>query len=192
MPQGAINAAGGASTVSVTTQAECAWTASASVPWITGLTPASGQGAGQVQFQVAANPSPVARSGDIALNDQHAAVSQAAAPCGYDLATHTLALPAAGGSGTLNVIALAGCAWTASSQAPWVQVTSAAGGSGNGTVSFLVAANGGAARVGSVTIAGQIFQVTQDAVPGPAPCSYSLDVTAQALGWRPERPGQPC
>jgi hypothetical protein len=170
--------------VSVTTQAECEWTASASVPWITGLTPASGQGPGQVQFQVAANPNAVARVGDIALNGQHASVSQAAAPCGYDLATHALALPAAGGTGTLNVIALAGCAWTASSQAPWVQVTSAASGSGNGSVTFTVAANTGAVRVGSVTIGGQTFQVTQDAAPAPAPapCTYSLDVTAQAVG----------
>jgi hypothetical protein len=135
-----------------------------------------------VQFQVAANPNPVARLGDIALNDQHAAVTQAAAPCGYDLAPHTLALPAAGGPGTLNVISLAGCAWAASSQAAWVQVTSSPSGSGNGILNFTVAANAGAARIGSVTIAGQTFQVTQDAAPGPAPCTYSLDVTAQAFG----------
>jgi hypothetical protein len=131
---------------------------------------------------VAANTSPTARLGDITLNDQHVAVSQAAASCGYDLAPHTLALPAAGGIGTLNVIALAGCGWTASSQAPWVQVTSATSGSGNGTLTFTVAANDGAVRVGSVTIGGQTFQVTQDAAAGPAPCTYSLDVTAQALG----------
>jgi hypothetical protein len=147
-----------------------------------GLTPASGQGAGQVQFQVAANTSPTARLGDITLNDQHVAVSQAAAPCGYDLAPHTLALPAAGGTGTLNVIALAGCGWTASSQAPWVQFTSATSGSGNRNVNFTVAANSGAARVGSVTIADQTFQVTQDAAAGPVPCTYSLDVTTQTLG----------
>src|SRR4029078_344677 len=37
-------ARGGARSVAVTTQPECAWTASADVTWIGGLSPASGQG----------------------------------------------------------------------------------------------------------------------------------------------------
>jgi len=182
MPQGAINAAGGTGAITVTTQAECAWTVSAGASWITGLTPTSGQGSGQVQFQVAPNPSAATRLADLTLNDQHAAVTQAAAQCVYGLSSRTLAVPPAGGPGTFQVTAMAGCAWTASSQAPWVQVTSGASGSGSGTVNFTAAANAGSARVGLITIADQTFQVTEDAAAGPTPCAYSLDVTAQALG----------
>ena len=37
--------------------------------------------------------------------------------------------------------ATAGCAWTATSSAPWLTVTSGASGNGNGTVGYSVAAN---------------------------------------------------
>jgi hypothetical protein len=56
------------------------------------------------------------------------------------------------------------CAWTAVSNATWITVTSGAAGTGNGTVGFSAAANTGAARTGTLTIAGQTFTVTQSAV----------------------------
>jgi hypothetical protein len=45
-------------------------------------------------------------------------------------------------------------------------VTAGASGTGNGTVSFTVAANTGAARSGTLTIGGQTFTVTQAAPVG--------------------------
>jgi hypothetical protein len=45
----------------------------------------------------------------------------------------------------------------------WISVTGGANGSGNGTVSFSVAANAGAARSGTLTIAGQTYTVNQGA-----------------------------
>jgi hypothetical protein len=70
---------------------------------------------------------------------------------------------AAGGSGTVNVTAPAGCQWTASSQVSWVAITAGASGNGNAAVSFQVAANGGAARSGAIAIAGFPFTVEQSA-----------------------------
>ena len=46
-----------------------------------------------------------------------------------------------GGAGTVVVSALGGCPWTVTSQAPWLVITSAASGSGNGGVNFTVQPN---------------------------------------------------
>jgi hypothetical protein len=48
------------------------------------------------------------------------------------------------------------------SNAVWITVTNGANGSGVGTVQFIVDPNAtGAARAGTVTIAGQVFTVNQ-------------------------------
>jgi len=45
----------------------------------------------------------------------------------------------------------------------WIAITSSASGSGNGTVSYLVGGNGGAARTGTISVAGKTVTVTQSA-----------------------------
>jgi all-beta uncharacterized protein len=84
--------------------------------------------------------------------------------CGFSLSLNSQQFPASGGTGTINLTAGGGsCAWTASSGLDWVTV-SPANGSGNGSVTITVAANtAGAAREGSITIAGVSFLVGQDA-----------------------------
>ena len=64
---------------------------------------------------------------------------------------------------TVAVTAGDGCEWTASSNAAWITVTAGASGSGNGTVAFSVAPNPGAARTGTISIAGHTFTVNQAA-----------------------------
>ena len=63
----------------------------------------------------------------------------------------------------MSVTAPAGCAWTAGSNVSFVTVTGGSAGNGNGTVSYSVAANSGGARSGSMTIAGQIVTISQNA-----------------------------
>lgn len=70
---------------------------------------------------------------------------------------------ASGGAGSVTVTALAGCTWGATSNVTWMTITSGATGSGTGTVSYTVAANSGAARTGTLTIAGRTFTVSQAA-----------------------------
>jgi len=183
MPPGSVNANGGAGTVTVTTEAECAWSAAVGVPWITGLTPASGQGAGQVEFQVAPNPAPTPRQGMITVSDQHAQVTQAGAACHFDLSPLTQAVAATGGTGSVAVSTLSGCAWTATSGAAWVTITSGTSATASGVVQFSVAANSGAARAGSIAIGDEIFEVTQAAGTQPGvPCVFTLDTTSQSVG----------
>lgn len=82
---------------------------------------------------------------------------------------------AVGGTGSVSVTS--GCAWTAVSNDNWITVTSGSPGSGNGTIGYSVTTNTSAARVGTITIAGQTFTVNQDGTaptPTPSPTPVSL------------------
>ena len=69
MTPAALAIIGGTGTFSVTTQPECAWTASTAVNWISNLSPSSGQGTRDVEFRVAANDGSAVREADIVVND---------------------------------------------------------------------------------------------------------------------------
>ncbi len=70
---------------------------------------------------------------------------------------------AAGGDGTVNVTADPTCTWNLSGAPSWVAVTSSISGTGNGTIVYHVAANSGADRSGTMQIAGQPFNLEQQA-----------------------------
>jgi len=176
-PQAALDPGGGSATVTVATQAECGWTAASDVSWITGLTPASGQGAGEVRFQVTANPTTAMRQGRITLNGTAAQVSQAGVSCRVDIFPQSRPFDSSGGIGTVEVAAPASCAWSAAATEPWLTITSGGSGTGSGTVSFRVAANTGSARNGSLAISDKTFVVTQ-AAPGAAQCNYTLPTSS--------------
>jgi hypothetical protein len=94
-------------------------------------------------------------------------VSLPGAPsCAPTIAPSSASIPAAGGTGSVTVTAGAGCAWTAASNAAWISITAGSSGTGNGTVSYSVAANGASARSGTLTIAGQTFTANQSAASG--------------------------
>ena len=173
-------AAGGSSSVSVTTGTACSWTATPDASWITVTNGTSGSGNGLVSVSVAPNSGP-ARAGTIRIADQQFAVTQAAAPtCTFALSGTAQTLPATAGAGTsVAVTTASGCAWTVSSSAPWITITSASSATGSGVVSFSVTANTGAQRTGTLTIAGQTYTVTQVA---PLTCTYSINPTSQAVG----------
>jgi hypothetical protein len=75
----------------------------------------------------------------------------------------TTSYAAAGGSGSVAVTTASGCAWTATSGAAFITITAGATGSGNGTVSYTVAANTGAARTGTLTVGGTALSISQAA-----------------------------
>jgi hypothetical protein len=80
----------------------------------------------------------------------------------------------AAGNGVVATSASAGVAWTAVSNVSWLSIVTGTSGIGNGSVTFSVAANlTGAQRVGTLTIAGQTFTVTQ---LGPPPVTGSVPI----------------
>jgi hypothetical protein len=76
---------------------------------------------------------------------------------------HSEAFTADDDDGSVIVTSGVGCHWTAASNASWITISSGASGSGNGTVTYSVAANPyNLPRIGTMTIAGETFTVTQD------------------------------
>lgn len=192
VPASPVGSGGDTATVGVTTQPECAWSASSDAAWITGLTPSSGQGSAQLQIQIAANPDGTARQGDIVVNGQRARIRQDPAACRFELSTTEQTVPATGGIGRITFTAAAGCAWSAQADAAWVVLTGGTTGTGAGSVAFAIASNAGpTTRSASIIVAGETVKVTQQAgVPVPPPiapgaCSVTVsprDVTFPATG----------
>ena len=94
--------------------------------------------------------------------------------CSISLSGNTENFVAAGGIASVTLTTTSACAWTAVSNASFITITSGASGSGNGTVNYSVAANTGPARMGTMTIAGQTFTVTQD-----SGCTFMLSSMSQ-------------
>ena len=81
----------------------------------------------------------------------------------------------AGGNQAVSVTVGGGCAWAATSSAPWISISAGANGSGNGTVAYSVDANAtGAPRTGTMTVAGQTVTITQQGSP-------SCDLTSDGI-----------
>jgi hypothetical protein len=88
--------------------------------------------------------------------------------CGFTLNPTDQSFTSAGGSGSFTVTASSpNCSWIADSDSSWITVTSGASGTGNGTVSYSVAANQTSSpRTGTINVGGQIFTVTQAGIVG--------------------------
>ncbi len=177
-----FSSSGGSGAVNVTASAGCSWTAVSNAAFIIIIGGASGAGSGTVSFDVAANTSPASRSGTMTIAGQTFTVTQTGAGggCAFGIMPTSRNFAAAGGASTVSVTAGAGCAWTAVSNAGFITITGGATGSGNGVVSFNVAANPSSSpRSGMMTIAGQTFTVTQD---GAIACLYTINPANVVFG----------
>ena len=161
---------GGSGAIGVTASRECTWTVSVEGAWLSVNSGQSGQGDGRVEFTAAANPDPVVRRGALLLNAQRADVTQSAGQCVITLGHTAASFSPDGGSGQVDVRASSGlCTWSVSADQPWISIRSGAEGKGSSPVLFDVASTSGPPRVGSITIAGQRFSVTQS-----EGCTYSI------------------
>jgi hypothetical protein len=104
--------------------------------------------------------------------------------CAFSLSASTAAVASTGGTGSVTVTAAANCAWTAVSNSAFITVTAGASGTGTGAVSYSVAGNSGAARSGTLTIAGQTFTVSQSGVSSSG-ISASFYMTDPGLSTSP-------
>ena len=166
---------GGSRNVGVSAQPECMWRATSQVSWITRVNPASGQGSGQVGFDVLTNPGP-ARTGALVIGTQTLTVMQDGV-CTYTVQPTSQSVPAAAGARTVTVGGGQGCPWTSTSNVAWMTVTSGGSGSGPGAVGFDVALNTGPERSGALTVAGRTATVTQ-----ASGCVYSISPLEHVLG----------
>ena len=156
-------ASGGSGSAALTTQTGCGWTATSNATWITIASGGTGTGNGTVNYSVASNPSTTQRTGTMTIAGLTFTVTQAGISCSFSIAPPNMAFTSNGGSSNVTVTAPAGCPWTATTSAAWITITSGASGTGNGTVIYSVAINTGAARTGTLTIAGLSCLVMQAA-----------------------------
>jgi hypothetical protein len=173
----ALAAAGGRGSVAVSAGGSCAWTATTNDKWISITSGSSGTGDGTVAYSVSAN-SGGARTGTVSIAGQTFTINQASQSCSYAISASNQSIGSAGGTGSVGVTAGGACSWTATSNDGWITVTSGASGTGNGTVAYSVASNAGAARTGTLTIAGQTFTVSQ----ATQTCSYAIAPQGQGVG----------
>jgi hypothetical protein len=102
------------------------------------------------------------------------------APCAPSISPTTQSILQSATSGTVFVTAGTGCAWSAASGAAWISLSGSTNGTGNGTVAYSISANSSTAqRVGTITIGGNSFTITQAGTTSA--CSYSLASTSQSV-----------
>ncbi|MFN9458181.1 MAG: BACON domain-containing protein, partial [Acidobacteriota bacterium] len=159
-----------------------AWTAVSNAGWLTITSGASGVGPGSVTYDCAPLASVAGRTGTLTIGGKTHTVTQSGLTGSVTLSAASDAVGAAGRvGGTVGVASNAtDFGWTAVSDAAWLTVTAGAAGTGNGTVTYSVAANGTAvaSRTGRLTIGGQTFTVTQGGVTG----SVTLSLASDAVG----------
>jgi hypothetical protein len=169
---------GGRVTANVTTQPRCQWTATASVPWLSVPAGSSGAGSGSITISFSDNYD-APRNGLIKVRwptptaGQNIQIEQAG--CVYAVSQSSIAVPAAGGPGSFNVLQESQpntcggplqdqCVWTAKSDVAWIAVTSSMPRTGDRAVAFTVAGNtGGSSRTGRITVRDKVVTVTQAA-----------------------------
>ena len=160
--------------VEVTTQAGCAWNAASDVTWVMISSGTNGTGSGLVQLSVAENTA-AARSGTLVIAGQTVTVNQQNRPCAYTMSPNSYNPSSTGGSISVTVTTTADCEWTATGPA-WVSANPTSR-IGTGTTTITVQPNSGAARTGTVKIAGRDFIVQQ----ASAPCTYTHGPTSRTI-----------
>jgi hypothetical protein len=146
-----------------------------------------------IAFGMLAGTDPVHADGR--QDGQHTAgqifrVGQTGLVCTFTLLPNAAGQTAAGGASSVALTASStDCGWTAVGNAAWIVVSpGSASGTGNGTVSYTIAASSlQATRIGTLTIAGLTFTVTQagKASPrlwsAPAPIVFGTALSATQL-----------
>ncbi len=100
-------------------------------------------------------------------------------PCSYFAAGGVFTFAASGGDSSVSLTAAAGCTWSASSNVPWIVVTSKQPSSGSSSVTYRVAPNSSnSSRTGQITIAGTSYVISEAGASG---CFFTLDTTGATV-----------
>jgi uncharacterized protein (TIGR03437 family) len=174
-------------TIAVTST--CQWTASPTVGWISILAGAAGNGNGQIDYSVGANPSASARTGAIRIGNLTFNISQSGGGCSITLNPTSGTFAGGAVNGRFNVNGSAGCQWTPQSADPWITVSAFSSVNGSGSVDFSLAPNlTGSPRSGAIRVNNETYAVTQS----PARPAIAANGILNAASFRtgPVAPGQ--
>lgn len=159
--------AGGSDSFAVIAETGCGWTPTKSVSWIT-LHSGADSGSGTVFYAVAPNTGNSSRTGTITVQGKTYSITQSDVDCSYSISPPSDLFAATGGSGSFAVTAPTGCGWAPAKSVSWITLNSGAD-SGNGTVSYTVAANkGSSSRSDLITVQDKSHSIEQQGIPTPA------------------------
>jgi CSLREA domain-containing protein len=150
-PSISLPSAGGSGSFTVTpTSSSCLVSPNAIDSWLTAKINSVG---GPINYTVAQNLGGP-RTGSIVVVGEIFAVNQAAAgPCWFTLSSNSASIATTGGSGSVAVTASdPSCTWTTSTDLTFVNITSGASGTGNGTIQYTVPANPSDGRTETITV----------------------------------------
>ena len=160
------SASGGSSSINVTTQSGCPWTAVSQNTWITvRADSASGTGNGSVIYAVSPNSSYFQRTGKIRIEDEFFTVIQDGATpvCTVSLLPESRTHSAEGGNGAISVSTPSGCSWTATSPEEWITIFAGQSGTGDGVIQYSVEENiNEDKRTGQILVEEASFSVIQE------------------------------
>ena len=152
----------------------CAWSVVNTNGWVTILSGSSGSGNGVVTYAVADNFSATPRAGTLTVAGQTFSITQSAFACAFALSSASAVHSAVATTNSFSLTASNFCAWSVVNTNPWVTILSGGSGAGDGVITYSLLANPALLeRAGALSIAGEIFTITQQGQP----CSYALTPT---------------
>jgi hypothetical protein len=170
--------------VNLTTDSECNWTAYSNSSWITITSGKNGYGNKTINYTVEVNDTSSPRTGTLTIGGKTLTVNQAV--CSFSLSQSSVTVGGSQNKGSVTINTTSTCPWTITNTVSWISVYSSSG-TGSGTVSYTVTPNyTGSSRTGTLTIAGQTFTVTQNAINGLQ--YYPLPAPVRLLDTRPGEP----
>ncbi len=169
--------------VSVTAPAGCLWNASG--PYVEGalICPDCGnsnvyQGVGSGTVPIEVDPTDaLSKTAHIQVAGHKVTVNVQGAACSYSLSVNQANVAAAGGSGEFTVNNVYPCSFSTSVSAGWITITYSNPSPSAVQIGYAVSANPGAARQGTITVAGLSFTVSQASTIAP-----SLNITKHHTG----------
>ncbi|MEK6374280.1 MAG: BACON domain-containing protein [Acidobacteriota bacterium] len=173
----------GTGSLDVTSRADCGWGARSNTSWLT-IAGATGVGNGTVSYSFVANTSTSSRTGSLTVAGKTVSITQFGV-CSYTLSPTSKVILSSGGTGTVGVSTRSDCTWTATvstAAASWITITGGQSGTGNGTVSYSVAANTSTSlRSGTINVGGRTSTIDQS--PDISSCTYSPGYTSKTMTW---------
>lgn len=168
-------------TLTVRTQAGCAWTAESNVSWLTVLQGSSGIGDGSVQAKVEANTTVDVREGTLLVGGQTVTISQRTKPCLLDFSPRSVSLGSGATIAEVAVTTQFPCRYRASTLHPWLSFPDGEMYLGSSVVKVAVGANDtGVPREGHTLIGSTGFNILQNALPSA--CKYEFQTNGINVG----------
>jgi hypothetical protein len=162
----AMRPEGGRASVQLTTLEGCSWSTRASHSWVRVASGSGGESSRVIELAVDSNPgddrSGEVRVADIPVTISQNSISESSRGCPYSLAIGGANFGSAGGTGTVRLHTLPGCAWGPVSDQPWLVITSNSNPIGTDEITYRVDPNPSSrSRTGSITAGGRRHSVAQ-------------------------------